>query len=356
MINPLVSSILLAVMLVSGSDGGPAAGVPGPLDQQLRREVPMAMGATPDAWAMPDAAPWSSISPPSPAPSVTSTNGPTRPPTLGPDLASLGKEVSDVELVEGILEPSKAIRKGYEPITIATDDGRTINGLLVEERPDAVILRDPAQDGKSITIARGRIEQQSRGGPSIMPAGLVNSLGSRQQFLDLLRYLMEIAEHGPARARALRPDPALVSPPLPDYERRLDHAGMIAGLGPKNFQRGEAIYGRVCANCHGTKDQPGSLPTAPRFATAALKNGSDPYTLYRTITDGFGQMAPQTWMVPRQKYDVIHYIREEYLKAGGRVDMPPSIGRTWTGCPRGPRRAPRPPRSSPGSRWITGRA
>ena len=49
---------------------------------------------------------------------------------------------------------------------------------------------------------------------------------------------------------------------------------------------------RVCANCHGTRDQPGSLPSAPRFATAALKNGSDPYQLYRTITDGFGQMAP----------------------------------------------------------------
>ena len=25
-------------------------------------------------------------------------------------------------------------------------------------------------------------------------------------------------------------------------------------------------------------------------------------------------MAPQTWMVPRQKYDVIHYLREAYLK------------------------------------------
>ena len=25
-------------------------------------------------------------------------------------------------------------------------------------------------------------------------------------------------------------------------------------------------------------------------------------------------MAPQTWMVPRQKYDVIHYLRETYLK------------------------------------------
>ena len=317
MVSPLVSSILLAVVLVSGADGGPADGVPGPLDQQLRREDPSALAR--DARRLGDARRGALVFY-QPALTCTRCHVNERadaPPPLGPDLAALGKEVSDIELVEGILEPSKAIKKGYEPITIATDDGRTITGLLAEERPDAVVLRDPGQDGKPITIARGRIEQQSRGGPSIMPAGLVNALGSRQQFLDLVRYLMEIAEHGPARARALRPDPALVSPPLPDYERRLDHAGMIAGLGPKNLQSGEAIYSRVCANCHGTKDQPGSLPTAPRFASATLKNGSDPYTMYRTITDGFGQMAAQTWMVPRQKYDVIHYIREAYLKAAG---------------------------------------
>ena len=153
-------------------------------------------------------------------------------PTLGPDLAAVGKTVPDAELVESILEPSKVIKKGYEPVTIATDDGRTITGLLVEERPDAVVLRDPARDGQPVTIARDRIEAQRKGGPSLMPAGLVNALASRQQFLDLLRYLMEIAEYGPSRARALRPDPALVAPPLPEYERRLDHAGLIAGLGP----------------------------------------------------------------------------------------------------------------------------
>ena len=315
MISPLVSSILLAVMLVSGADGGPSAGMPEPLDQQLRREDPSALAR--DARRLGDARRGALVFY-QPALTCTKCHVNERvdaPPTLGPDLAALGKEVPDIELVQGILEPSKAIKKGYEPITIATDDGRTITGLLAEDRPDAVVLRDPGQDGKPITIARGRIDQQSRGGPSIMPTGLVNALGSRQQFLDLVRYLMEIAEHGPSGARALRPDPALVSPPLPDYERRLDHAGMIAGMGPKNIKRGEAIYSRVCANCHGTKNQPGSLPTAPRFATATLKNGSDPYTMYRTITDGFGQMAPQTWMVPRQKYDVVHYIREEYLKA-----------------------------------------
>ena len=101
---------------------------------------------------------------------------------------------------------------------------------------------------------------------------------------------------------------------LPDYETKIDHAGMIAGLGQENLKRGEAIYDRVCANCHGTKDKLGSMPTSLRFASGPFKNGRDPYSLYRTLTHGFGQMPPQTWMVPVQKYDVIHYLRETFLK------------------------------------------
>ena len=200
-----------------------------------------------------------------------------------------------------------------------------------------------------ITIPRARIEARRDGGPSLMPAGMVNALASRQQFLDLLRYLMEIAEQGPARACALRPDPALVAPPLPEYERRLDHAGLIADLDAKNLRRGEAIYTRVCTNCHGTADRPGSLPDAPRFASAALKNGSDPYSLYRTITDGFGRMAPQSWMVPRQKYDVIHYIRETYLRPSNRGQYV-AVNRTYLDrLPTGDTRGPSPTAIEP---WV----
>ena len=218
-------------------------------------------------------------------------------------------------LVESILDPSKMIKKGYETVTISTDDGRTLTGLLGEDRPDAVVLRDPAQDGKPITIPKEQIEERKDGGTSIMPAGLVNNLGTRQQFLDLVRYLMEIAEKGPERARELKPDPSLLAAaPLPESERDIDHAGLIAGLDQESFERGEAIYDRVCVNCHGTKDRPGSLPTSLRFASGTFKNGSDPLSMYQTLTRGFGLMTPQTWMVPRQKYDVIHYIREAYLK------------------------------------------
>ena len=110
-----------------------------------------------------------------------------------------------------------------------------------------------------------------------MPAGLLNGLTSRQQFLDLIRYLREIADGGPERARALAPDPSqIVGSQVPDYERHVDHAGMIAAVGPVSLNRGAAIYNRVCVNCHGTKASPGSLPTSLRFASGQFKNGRDP--------------------------------------------------------------------------------
>ncbi len=277
--------------------------------------------------------------------------------TLGPDLAKLGKETTDAYLVESLLSPSKAIKKGYETVTIATADGKNVTGLLAEDRADRVILRDPAQDGKPITVLKRDIEARKDNGPSVMPASLVNGLRSRQQFLDLIRYLREIADGGPERAKALRPDPSQVAGlKLPDYESKIDHAGMIAGLGTESLKRGEAIYNRVCMNCHGTKDKPGSLPTSLRFASGRFKNGSDPYSLYRTLTQGFGQMPPQTWMVPSQKYDVIHYVRETFLKGDNPTQFALVDRAYLEHLPKGTTRGPEPSTIEPWSAMDYGPA
>lgn len=269
--------------------------------------------------------------------------------TLGPDLAKLGK-TDDVYLIESVLKPSKVVKKGFETITIATVDGKSVTGLKAEERSDELILRDPAQDGKTIVIAKRDIDERKDNGPSIMPAGLVNALVSRQQFIDLIRYLHEIADGGAERAKELRPDPSLV-PGLrvADYESRIDHAGMIADLNAESLKRGEAIYNRVCINCHGTKDKPGSLPTSLRFASGKFKNGYDPYSLYRTLTFGFGQMAPQSWMVPEQKYDVIHYIRESILKHDNPSQYAAADRAYLDRLPKGTTRGPEPSKIEPWS-------
>jgi len=231
---------------------------------------------------------------------------------LGPDIAKAGKEATAEYLVESLLSPSKVIKKGYESVVLSTVDGRSLTGLIAEERGGSLSFIDPSAGGKRVVIAVADIEKRSAGTQSLMPVGLVNLLSDRQQFLDLAKYLIEIAEGGPVRAKELRPTvTALV---IPEYEKTIDHAGLIRTWDDKALRRGEAIYTRVCANCHGTKDQPGSLPMSPKFAAHTFKNGGDAYSLYQTLTRGYGLMAPQTWMVPRQKYDLIHYLRETYLK------------------------------------------
>ena len=111
----------------------------------------------------------------------------------------------------------------------------------------------------------------------------------------------------------------MVTPPLPAYERRSDHAGLIAGLGPESFERGAQIFGRVCANCHGTKEQAGSLPirapvrlgrpsrTAPILITCIV----------RSPTASARWPRRPGWF-PKQKYDLIHYIREAFFKTDNK--------------------------------------
>ena len=36
--------------------------------------------------------------------------------------------------------------------------------------------------------------------------------------------------------------------------------------------------------------------------------------MYSTLTKGYNQMVAQPWMTPQQKWDVIQYIRETFIK------------------------------------------
>ncbi|MCH2211011.1 MAG: c-type cytochrome [Fuerstiella sp.] len=232
---------------------------------------------------------------------------------LGPDLAVWTEKPGDQEMIESVLQPSKVIRRGYETIQVVTVQGTVLSGLLHSERNQVLTLRE-ALSGRLIPITADDIEIRRQTAVSTMPAGQVSQLTSRHQFLDLMKYLYEVRDGGRARAKELQPPPSMFAVSIPEYESHVDHAGLISDLGDESFERGEAIYNRLCINCHGDLHAPGSLPTALRFAEGRFKSVSDPYGMYRTLTHGFGFMVAQTWMVPRQKYDVIHYIREAYLR------------------------------------------
>ena len=269
---------------------------------------------------------------------------------LGPDLTKIGRELKDEQFVESILQPSRLIKQGFESVVLLTKDGRSVTGIVADENVEVLVLRDASQDGKVTVIPKDQIEERLASKQSIMPEGLAAGLASRQEFLDLVRYLMEIAEHGTDRARQLRPAGAFTTLRLPAYEQNIDHAGILQTLDDESLRRGKEIFEILCVNCHGTESRPGTLPTSLRFAADKFKNGSDSYSMYRTLTYGFGLMLPQTWMVPQQKYDVIHYIREQYLKEYNPSQYHPISASYLHSLPRGTDRGPKPVRFEP---WLT---
>ena len=268
---------------------------------------------------------------------------------LGPDLALWKNKATDEEIVEAILFPSKVIRRGYESIQVVTAEGRVITGLLHSDQNQVLTLRDPAS-GRLISLEVDSVVERRQVTTSIMPAGQVNQLNSREQFLDLVKFLLEVRDGGVDRATELRPPPSMFALSVPEYESRVDHAGLIRDLNQESFKRGETIYRRLCINCHGSRHHPGSLPTAMRFAEGRFRNGSDPYAIYRTLTHGFGFMVAQTWMVPQQKYDVVHYIREHYLRPYNPSQYTGISENYLTQLPAGDTRGPQPAAMD---RWAT---
>jgi cytochrome c5 len=94
----------------------------------------------------------------------------------------------------------------------------------------------------------------------------------------------------------------------------IDHAGIIRSWNAESFARGEKLYNTICITCHGNLTQAGSLPTSRPFWKEPFKNGADPFSIYKTLTTGFGQMPAWTFLTPEQRYEAVHYIREAFVK------------------------------------------
>ena len=97
-------------------------------------------------------------------------------------------------------------------------------------------------------------------------------------------------------------------------EQNIDHAGIIEALDGESLARGARIYNNNCINCHGHPNVEGSLPNAPKFWESNWNKRSDPFSMYQTLTQGIGAMPAQIKMTPREKYDVIHYIRNKFIE------------------------------------------
>jgi putative membrane-bound dehydrogenase-like protein len=123
---------------------------------------------------------------------------------VGPDLTGMAVHPRD-ELLVHILDPSRSVEGNFLQYTIATTDGRVLNGLLASETKTTVDLVDT--EGKTQTLQRSEIDEMIASKKSVMPEGFEKQIPP-EGFADLLAFLTRPGKYLPLD---LRPVASVVS-------------------------------------------------------------------------------------------------------------------------------------------------
>src|SRR5262249_6956177 len=108
---------------------------------------------------------------------------------VGPALDGLGVKMSREAILTEILRPSQSIGQQYVVWTVQTKDGKTATGIIVEDQPERLVLKDAL--GKSTTIRKTDIDERTRSDVSRSPELVAGEL-TRQGLADLLQFLADL--------------------------------------------------------------------------------------------------------------------------------------------------------------------
>lgn len=100
----------------------------------------------------------------------------------------------------------------------------------------------------------------------------------------------------------------------------VDHPALIADRSPAVLERGQQLYLKNCASCHGPngdQNMTGTNPAPRNFKTEGYKAewGGGPYGFYLTLTKGWGQGMPGfSSLEAADRYAIAHFVRESWQK------------------------------------------
>ena len=110
---------------------------------------------------------------------------------VGPDLASVGLKYGGKELLYHIQYPSGAINYSFTAITFLLEDGRVLNGLVINRDEGQITLG--IATGQQITFSADEVEEERPQTVSLMPKGLVANL-TQQELADLIEFLLNLRQ------------------------------------------------------------------------------------------------------------------------------------------------------------------
>lgn len=116
---------------------------------------------------------------------------------VGPDLTGLALKYDTAEIIRSVLEPSNRIATGYQPVVLATTDGKVLTGLVRNETALTIEIVD--SNLKTTVIPKSEIDERKIGAVSIMPVEIAERL-TPLEFTDLIEYLKSLKAPAPTPA------------------------------------------------------------------------------------------------------------------------------------------------------------
>ena len=108
---------------------------------------------------------------------------------FGPDLTKLDPKWTGLDILRNILEPSEKIDEKYATYAFATESGKVVTGMILEETPTRVkLIENPLAQTLAVILEKSDIADRKKAPASIMPKGLLDKL-TREEILDLVAYL-----------------------------------------------------------------------------------------------------------------------------------------------------------------------
>lgn len=104
---------------------------------------------------------------------------------VGPDISD-SRTKSREQLLVSILNPNLVIDNNYYRFVALTADDRVVEGLIVEETSDAVVIL--TQESTRVVLQKSEIVQLKATGVSLMPEGLESQI-TPEQMSDLISYI-----------------------------------------------------------------------------------------------------------------------------------------------------------------------
>ena len=108
----------------------------------------------------------------------------------GPRLNGVAARLTPEQLLESLIEPSARIAPGFGVVTVELNNGRSVAGILQQERNDAIVLK--VGDRPDTVINKTNIAKQTAA-PSSMPP--MRYLLTKRQIRDLMSFLTTLKEN-----------------------------------------------------------------------------------------------------------------------------------------------------------------